>query len=140
MARGGRRTGTPGTSYQNRTDLNLAPKAATGLPYGEHKQLIQAQQAVPLQSAATPTPSVSSPVTGAGSPALPGQQDFTRGTERPHEPVTAGLPVGAGPGPEVLQAAVQQPPDLVGAQLRAVYQAFPNDDLLRVLALHEQSQ
>lgn len=139
MARGGRRTGTPGTSYQNRTDLNLAPKAATGLPYGEHKALIQAQQAVPLQSAATPAPSATPPVVGAGSPALPGQQDFTRATERPAEPVTAGLPIGAGPGPEVLQANTQPSADIIGAQLRAIYAQYPNNDLLRVLQLHDQS-
>ena len=122
--------------------MNQPIKVATGLPYGEHQALTQAQQAVPLpnaQSAATPPPAAP-PAVGPGSPALPGQADFTRPTERPTEPVTAGISSGPGPGPEVLQSATQPAADLIGAQLQAVFAQFPNDDLLRVMALHQQGQ
>lgn len=133
MARGGSRQGTPGKSYGNRSDLQAA-KAPTGLPYGEHKQLVDAQHAVPLPN--TPPPAAPIPPAGAGPAVALGP--FDRPTERPQEPVTTGLPTGPGPGPEVL--GPQQAPDLIGAQLHAIFQQFPNDDLLRVMALHEQNQ
>lgn len=79
-ARGGRRQGTPGAGYSNRTDLtsnyDMAKNtAATG---GE-------QPAAPRPIVAGPLPdeipSLSTP------------------TARPNEPITAGLPIGAGSGP-----------------------------------------
>jgi hypothetical protein len=77
MPRGGKRQGTPGKGYSNRTDLmndydqQAASPAAGGM---------QAPQA-PMQ---TPddTPGLSDP------------------TQLPDEPITAGLPIGAGPGPQ----------------------------------------
>lgn len=73
-----------------------------------------------------------------GPPALAGQQDFTRPTERPDEPVTAGLPTGPGPGPEALGVMSQPQLDEVGQQLRNLYAAAPNNDLLRLIELHDQ--
>lgn len=70
--------------------------------------------------------------------AMAGQQDFARPSEQPGVPVTAGLASGPGPGPEALSSLTQQQPDIVGAQLKALFTQFPNDDLLRVMALHEQ--
>jgi hypothetical protein len=65
----------------------------TGLPYGEHQQLQAAQQAQPLPQA--PGPPTMSDAMGAARqmqmPA-PGSMSVTRPTERPNEPVTAGLP------------------------------------------------
>jgi hypothetical protein len=106
----------------NRTDLNvpaapgIAPqgqpngippqvqpnRVPTGLPYGENQQLSNDQSAVPL-------PQAPGPPTGAGGPpsaspdfatALNAARQFTvppnvammRKTDRPNEPVTAGLP------------------------------------------------
>lgn len=107
MARGGRRNGTPGKAYPNRTDLNGAPRVATpSLPkvapsaqYGEATRLQQAQQTVPMG----PPPGPQAPPTGAPaeSPQLMqagGLGDFGRGTDRPDEPVTAGIASGPGPG------------------------------------------
>lgn len=83
--RGGRRVGTPGTAYTNRTDLNrervALPTPDTGT-YGEAAAQRRGLQAVP-----------------AGVPKLP---PFNRPTEFPNEPITAGMPRGAGPGPEAL--------------------------------------
>lgn len=53
MARGGRRSGTPGKSYANRTDLNahrLPITAAANQPYGEAKAQRDAQAQVPMAS------------------------------------------------------------------------------------------
>ena len=40
---------------------------------------------------------------------MPGAMPFLRPTERPNEPVTAGIPLGAGPGPEALGMNQAQP-------------------------------
>lgn len=105
----------------NRTDRLVpeTPTAAPGQPYGEAGQQMASQRAVPISG--TPTvapqspgaPGSSSPQTPQGAPGAdlmaqaqgfngPGNQDFLRPTERPNEPVTHGLPVGPGAGPEAL--------------------------------------
>lgn len=112
MARGGRRARPSRTgSYVNRTDLNgaqLPADAPRGLPYGDRAKLIAAQRQVPMgspgsaggvASGAVPPPQPGGPTPGQ---VVPG--GFTGPTARPGEPVTAGLPLGAGPGPEVLGA------------------------------------
>jgi hypothetical protein len=109
MARG-RQKGTPGRTYPNRKDLRPASKqqpikAATGQPYGIRKQQIEAQRAQPLPAA--PTPDFAS-LLAAAEAFDPGErQPFDRPTERPDEPLTAGLSSGAGPGPEVLGPRMQ---------------------------------
>ena len=85
-------------------------QAPTGLPYGENQQLVQAQQQQPLPaSPGGPPPAPAAP--GGGGPMdvgaamqaarqfqMPNLPDFQRPTERPNEPVTAGLP-GSPSGP-----------------------------------------
>jgi hypothetical protein len=76
--RGGRRQGTPGKGYSNRTDMmgnydQAAGSAAAG-----------GVQAPPMQMGPSPDDS-------------PGLSDPTM---FPDEPITSGLPVGAGPGPQ----------------------------------------
>jgi hypothetical protein len=50
-------------------------------------------------------------------------------TARPNEPVTAGAPVGPGPGPEAVAALGLGGEDL--DELRALFQRFPQYDGLR---------
>lgn len=108
--RGGKRAGTRGQSYPNRTDLrsSLPLNAPTGLPYGDRQQLISAQRAVPMGPAPTPAAAPAAPQAASPPGPPPGAQDFLRPTERPNEPVTAGLPMGPGPGPEALGPLAQQ--------------------------------
>jgi hypothetical protein len=67
-----------------------------------------AQKALPMQGTPSPAmpgqPGVPDPIAQQQSPQvfLGDHGDPQRPTERPHEPVTTGLAVGAGPGPEVL--------------------------------------
>lgn len=82
--RGGSRQGTPGKGYSNRTDLtnkydNAKDTAGAG-------GMTAPASAAPAQLPAYPedTPMLTDP------------------TQRPNEPVTDGLPVGAGRGPEAL--------------------------------------
>jgi hypothetical protein len=123
--RGGRRAGTPGTAYGARTDLNqqrtLPVQTAPAQQYGQGAAQTIAQQAVPMATApvpavsaqmSPPAPVTPTPPAGAGGGAPAPRGPFDRPTERPGEPVTAGLPVGPGPGPEALGMA---PPITAGA-------------------------
>lgn len=98
----------------------------TGLAYGENKAVNEQQSAAPLSAAGTP---------GAGVPpsprrALPtGEEGIFGGTDRPHEPMTSGVDMGAGPGAQ--QPLMQEDPNML---LRALADAFPHPDLDRLLA------
>jgi hypothetical protein len=107
--------GKPGTSYTNRTDLQRAEPVAVApsAVYGAGVKERQAQQAVPLATPPQgPPPAAvpSAPQPGAGAPSPqglppvsgPGILPFLHPSNRPNEPVTAGLPTGPGPGPESL--------------------------------------
>lgn len=132
MRRGGKRQGNVGTAYVNRTDLQgaapVAIQTSPGQVYGARTTQEAGQRVVPVAApptgAAPPAPvpaNVAAPGTKAqpaaalGIPgaqatpgpaarpqALPGQLPFTGPSERPNEPVTAGLKLGPGPGPEAL--------------------------------------
>lgn len=145
--RGGKRNGAPGQAYPNRSDLSGAPQisrptVATGQPYGQASAQQAALRQVPLagnppaQSGASPSMAGQS----TGPPAvLPGQLGPLHGaTQRPNEPLTAGLPTGPGPGPEALNLPSQQQPadgtDQLASTLRGLYQAFPTKDLARLIA------
>lgn len=104
--RGGRRSGRPGAKYPNRSDLALSPRTApsvaiTGQGYGKVTANAQTQAVVSGASsaarAASPTPTIPRP----GGVALP-PVDLFGPTDDPNEPVTAGLSMGPGPGPEAL--------------------------------------
>jgi len=118
-------------TYANRTDLQNPTKKMTvttapGQTYGEAGAQRAAQQAVPM---GTPQP----PVVAPGSLGA-----LDRPTERPLEPITAGNPLGAGPGaealvtplPDTLMAGGKQ--DLIN-QVRYVYSKYPNTAVLQLL-------
>lgn len=138
MARGGRRTGTPGKAYGARTDLHQPPRAPSGGQYGSVKASIDAQKVVPLPTANQPP--VQQPTPQQAAPMVaPGDLDFEAPTNRPNEPVTTGLPIGPGAGPEVLDLPDDQANTAM--QLRAIYTNIPaarNNDLLRLVELAEQ--
>ena len=114
MPRGGKRNGTPGRAYSNRTDLTLSygggNTAATGgmTPPADQSPLLPAISA--------------SEVPNLGDP-----------TMRPAEPVTTGLPVGPGGGPEALGPMPPSPMDPVRQAIQAMMLVSPNPDLVRIL-------
>ena len=126
MASGGVRQGAPGKAYPNRSDLNAdrqAPRAPAGRPYGERKAAMDAQRTIPLPAQSGPR------VIPLDAP-----------TERPDEPLTAGLSTGAGPGPEALMPTGLPVQEMeIIANLRAMYRAFPSNDLLRFLERLDRS-
>lgn len=119
MASGGARTGVPGASYSQRTDMQQSPRAATGQTYGTAKAQTDAQKAQPLPAA--------------------GARPFLRPSERPDEPITAGMPTGPGPGPEVLPRFQNPAGPSTVDQLRALYSVWPSEDLRALLERVERS-
>lgn len=92
----------------------------TGQTYGEATRQRQSQRMVP--AGPSPTGEVE---LGA----------FNRPTEAPEEPVTAGVPMGAGPGPEAIPAIGIQPGSRLdlALQIRAIASRYPNPALLALL-------
>ena len=134
---GGRRQGAPGKAYSNRLDMNQNRQpvtVASGQPYGARQEQVAAQRALPLP-AAPPVPAPPPPAPGA----LPGGRGpFTRPTEYPDEPLTAGMSMGPGPGPEALAMRAVTVDDQLVAQLRGLYAAYPNSDIAALLAAAER--
>lgn len=105
-----------------------APKAATGQPYGEAGKQLAAQQAIPLPdntALPAPRPAPAMPMVAPGALGA-----FSRPTERPAEPVTAGAPVGAGPGPEITATASETDPILY---LEAAYRRWGYPEIHELL-------
>lgn len=79
----------------------LAVQAPTGLPYGKGKELRDAQRAVPMAGTSAPKPAASvAPVadTMPGMPAaMPPVVPLTAPTQRPSEPIMAGVSQGDAP-------------------------------------------
>jgi hypothetical protein len=125
------------TDYSNRSDLrNPATRqvAFTGQTYGTATQQQQAQQAVAPGSAPGTVAAQQMAAQQAPAP-RPGAQPFLRGTERPNEPITAGADFGA--GPNSAQAGVIPrivPVDDVMETLRALYAAYPNEELANMIS------
>lgn len=88
MPRGGKRRGTPGKGYSNRTDL--------GMQYMGQDQAGMATPAAGGVEARPPAPPQGPPIFADDIPNL------TDPTARPDEPISAGLSFGPGPGPEAL--------------------------------------
>lgn len=117
MPRGGRRSGRPGVAYTNRTDLNQPVRTAPSQTYGDAAAQERAQRAIPLPQQAGPTREPFTP-TPLNAPSY-----------RPTEPITAGMAVGAGPGPSVLAPSI----DPVVETLKAAYQAFPTPGVMALI-------
>lgn len=123
---GGARQGSPGTSYSNRSDLRTQKiQVPPSAEYGQGEKLRRAQQAVPMAGA--PAAPSAAPA-GAAPPMFATPEDtptLTDPTRRPDEPLEAGMPFGPGPGPTA------GPPGMsdTEARLRALYQAFPTNEL-----------
>ena len=87
--------GGPG-QFARRTDRQPV-RQVTDAAYGEQKTFREQQQAAPMVDTSQPAQAgagmvdVAANVTPFGAP-----------SERPDEPITAGAPFGAGPGPEAL--------------------------------------
>ena len=94
-------------ALSKRTD-GQAARYVPGLNYGEGEATYDMQTAAPLAQAQAPAP-----LRAAASAPLPVSPDlvpFDAPTQYPDEPVTAGNPLGPGPGPEALATGGQKSP------------------------------
>lgn len=82
--RGGARQGTPGKGYSNRTDMTSNYNMADGSPAAGGIEAPRDAAPMTLPVYPDQTPGLSDP------------------TQRPDEPLTDGLPMGPGRGPEAL--------------------------------------
>ena len=120
-----------------RTDLDKARKVqrqakiqnATGGTYGQRAELMDIASGAPMAQAPASVPAVTTP--NQMSPQIPNVGIFEP-TMRPDEPLTAGLPTGEGPGPEVLNTPVTAP-DQLSVLARAMFAANPTPQLRRVV-------
>jgi hypothetical protein len=110
----------PRGAKPQRTDLNgakplpIMTAPSSGQQYGKVTAQQQSQRILPVAppppggTPAPATPQGISQTPGAGAPPpvatwnAPGGKDMLRPTERPNEPITHGLPMGPGAGPEAL--------------------------------------
>ena len=96
MPRGPRKYGP-----QQAKNSSVQPKRApTGLPQGENKALMDAQAQVPLPDSAG---RLQMAMDMAGGAPLGGGDMLAQPTAMPDQPVTEGLPMGAGLGPEAIE-------------------------------------
>ena len=120
--------------YSNRSDLrNAATRQVrfTGQTYGQGAQQARSQQAV---SPGTSPATLQGQQAAAVQRPRPGANPLGRPTERPNEPITAGAPFGAGPSP--VEAGITPrfiQTDEIEEQLQALYQAYPNEGLMRLI-------
>lgn len=120
--RGGPRQGVQGRQYEQRSDLrgNAQPvRVAPGQEYGKGAAQQRAQQVIPL-----PTQPPQQRVTADEVPNL-----FAP-TQRPNEPITAGLPFGPGPGPRMDQRAAPNP---TSDFIRGLYLRAPTPELRELI-------
>jgi hypothetical protein len=139
MARGGYRkpanpapVSGPG-KLSRRTDggpvQGMKEMAANGV-YGERKALAEMQSSAPMQG--NPTPNIPTPTVSVAQPV---QQPTPMAglfdpTQRPDEPVTAGMPFGDGSN---YPTAMPVQFDDTAAQIRAAYALYPNESLRMLL-------
>lgn len=128
--RGGDRESSPGKIRANAAQ-GARPQVRQPAPVARFQGQewgTQAQQIAMQQQAPDPAPVAATSSTTSPRRRVPSLDDPT---ERPMEPVTAGLPIGPGAGPEALGTLT--PLD----RLRRLYRQNPHPDLLEILLLAE---
>jgi hypothetical protein len=111
-----------------------------GQGYGEQAKQVAAQKAIPMAGAAQPPtrPPLEQLLAGAPSPdSVPGMFEPT---QRPYEPVTAGLPIGPGEGSDAMAAPNMFAPEPGVDELRAVYAVFPYPGIKALLQFHARKR
>lgn len=103
-------------SMSKRTDLNVSQQPAryiSGMPYGQGQATYEQQTSAPMAQAVSPD--MLGPITGITAP-----------TERPNEPITAGVDFGPGPNSTVVKMPNTQPTAL--SVLRLIAQNDPTGE------------
>ena len=111
-------------------------QVAKGQTYGKRKQQEDAQRAVPMGRAPVEIQAQQAAQVRRPTPNAPGS--LTAPTARPNEPITAGAPFGAGPGPEAMGLPMIRPSeDVAVSELRRIMMSYPSDELADLLDAYE---
>lgn len=96
-------------ALSRRTDTGPAQKLQTlgDAQYGEAATFRDLQKSAPLAQA--PQPGRATVTSGSPTGSTPSTIPLNAPTVRPNEPITAGAPVGPGPGPEALGLSEGEP-------------------------------
>jgi hypothetical protein len=110
--RGGFRPTAPQNNPANVSATGGAGQSGTqparyisGMPYGEGQATMTQQMSAPM---AGPNQSASAQATNPLAAAMPAVTPLTAPTERPDEPITAGMDFGMGPGSEALNLPAER--------------------------------
>lgn len=112
-----------------RKKKSTRPQPQKGQVHGERGQQEQAVQEV-AQAARSALRGV--------EPPMPQVVPLDAPTQRPDEPITSGMATGPGVGPEALRPLSLSEAEQFDIQLRALYHAFPNEDLLGLIEHHQR--
>lgn len=131
-----KRQGPPG-SYENRSDLamtrNQPVQVAPGGEYGSRQASIESQKVAPLPQTVDAPPSADGGGMATALQAALGHNFQPVGlgdpSRRPSEPVTAGLPIGAGGGPELLSPLTGPDPNSLSSLLQSLASNARSSDL-----------
>ena len=136
MPRKPRGGGQP-NGYSNRSDLRETQPVQTpkNQPYGDRKKSEQAQQAVPLPNAAGQNNLMQRALQAAQADPRGAQAGaFAAPTAKPDEPLTAGVPIGPGPGANPLAPlAIDEPLEV----LRGLFQASHLEEIRELIDMAE---
>lgn len=116
-----------------RTDLNM-PQArvkrmvAKNQTYGKATEQMESQRMVPMGAGQTQVEAAQ-----VARP-RPGGSSFTRPTERPTEPITAGAPFGDGVGPMAAGVPMYNPRAAALDEIRMIADMDQNEDLQNLLS------
>ena len=119
---------------RNGTGQKLANRPVPGQPYGEATRQAEAMRVAPRASADlnVPTPTVPATMAQRLQPDhAPGDLPFLDVTRRPQEPITSGLPIGPGAGPEGLAGS---PTNTLGDELQMLASGPDATPEIRLLA------
>jgi hypothetical protein len=93
-------------AHSKRTDGGVSHQALSAVPdqgYGEQKAQLDAQRQAPMAGAAPMPQAAPVPQGGGGAGAsMASDFDFAGPSQRPDEPITHGVDIGPGAGPEAL--------------------------------------
>lgn len=109
-------------------------EAPTGMPYGDHQALMAQERTSAMSQSPSVAPAqIPAPQEGpAGAP--PELPPLGAPTDRPDEPVTHGVAIGPGGGPEALMPGPMQPSAAAGTgQMTALLQRLSAADTTGIL-------
>lgn len=113
----------------NTVKANLKKTAAPNQTYGKAAEQLLSQTIVPMGP--SPTGTARPPVVRK---AFKSPGPFLRSTERPDEPITAGLDMGPGPSSAGAGIPPYSPRQNALAELKYIVQVYPSDDLMDLLS------